>query len=147
MPEPGRGVSPNTRRDRHVGYGIEAMGTMYTPGNWSKATCVKNIFSDAPRRSMKRETISVERTLQRTETAALEVQIVALKETNGLLASQLNEARRERDELQQDRDHWRAMATAPQPPTSAVPAPSVRRGWFWNRSDSNKGYGQRGERG
>jgi hypothetical protein len=52
---------------------------------------------------LSREARSLGRTLQETEVAALQVQIAALKETVELLASQLDDARRERD-------RWRETA-------------------------------------
>jgi hypothetical protein len=106
--------------------------TTYTPSNWSKATCVPNIFSDAPRRSMKRETFALERTLGRTEMVALEAQLVALKETNEMLTSQFNAVCEERDALRQDRDKWREMVRGMKHPPAAPLTP--RRSTLWRRA-------------
>jgi hypothetical protein len=100
-----------------------------TPHVWSKATSLPNLFSDAPRRFMKRETISVDRTLERTEKAVLEVKIAALQEMNDLLSKQLNTIRQERDDLRHDRDKWREMAQLSRQPVQP-PRPS-RRTTLW----------------
>jgi len=109
--------------------GTRERTTTYRAGNWSKATCVPNLFSDAPRRSMRRETISVERTLERTEKAVLEVQIVALKKANELLTSELADVSQERDNLRQDRDKWREMAHTTKQAVKTPVAP--RRSSLW----------------
>src|ERR671911_512657 len=103
--------------------------TYSTPHVWSKATSLPNLFSDAPRRFMKRETISVDRTLERTEKAVLEVKIAALQEMNDLLSKQLNTIRQERDDLRHDRDKWREMAQLSRQPVQP-PRPS-RRTTLW----------------
>src|SRR5215218_5168144 len=72
---------------------------MHTQWNWSKATPVRQISSDEPRRFLSRGTIPLRRTLERAEIAALETRIVALKEINEVLVKQLDEVRRERDNL------------------------------------------------
>ena len=100
-----------------------------SPHVWSKATSLPNLFSDAPRRFMKRETISVDRTLERTEKAVLEVKIAALQEMNDLLSKQLNTIRQERDDLRHDRDKWREMAQLSRQPVQP-PRPS-RRTTLW----------------
>ena len=83
---------------------------MYTPGNWSRATPTINVFSDEPRRCVAREAVAIGRTLQRTETAVLEVQIAALKAANDSLNAQLDRLREERDQLRGNRDYWRKTA-------------------------------------
>jgi len=72
---------------------------MYTPGNWSRATPTIDVFSDEPRRCVTREALALGRTLQRTETAVLEVQIAALKDAHESLTAQLERLREERDQL------------------------------------------------
>ena len=89
--------------------------TYSTPRIWGKATSVPNIFSDAPRRFMKRETISVDRTLERTEKAVLEVKIAALQAMNELLTNELNAIRQELEDLRSDRDKWREAHLAKPP--------------------------------
>ena len=83
---------------------------MYTPGNWSRATPTIDVFSDEPRRCVTREALALGRTLQRTETAVLEVQIAALKDANESLNAQQDRLREERDQLRGTRDHGRKAA-------------------------------------
>jgi septal ring factor EnvC (AmiA/AmiB activator) len=83
---------------------------MYTPGNWSRATPTIDVFNDEPRRCVTREAVALGRTLQRTETAVLEVQIAALHDVNESLDAQLDRLREERDQLRRDCDHWRKAA-------------------------------------
>jgi hypothetical protein len=102
--------------------------TYSTPRIWGKATSVPNIFSDAPRRFMKRETISVDRTLERTEKAVLEVKIAALQELNELLTNELNALRQQLEDLRNDRDKWREAHLA-KPPVQVGIVP--RRTTLW----------------
>jgi hypothetical protein len=67
---------------------------MYTAGKWSRATPVPTMFADEPRRCLSRELNSLGRTLERTEVAALNAQIAALKATNEMLIEQLNGGRK-----------------------------------------------------
>jgi predicted nucleic acid-binding Zn-ribbon protein len=100
---------------------------------------VSNIFSDAPRRSMKREESSIQDRFQQTEIATLEVRIAALQQMNDLLAAQLSEIRREREDLREQRDYWRAAASnadrispAPELSPSQAMMSGTRKG-FWRR--------------
>src|SRR4051794_18598299 len=83
--------------------------TVYTPGNWSRATPTIDVFSDEPRRCVAREAVALGRTLQR-EAAVIEVQIAALKDANDLLTAQLDRLHEERDQLRSNRDYWRKTA-------------------------------------
>jgi len=77
-------------------------------------------------------------------TAALEVQIAALREVNGLLASQLEDTKEEKNRWRSMAEHMQrqlpapppAAATAESPPARATPPvrPERRRGWLWRRA-------------
>src|SRR5215210_4455085 len=105
--------------------------------NGREAGCVSNIFSAAPRRSMKREESSIERTFERTEVATLEVQIAAFQQMNEFMAAQLSEIRRERDDLREQRNYWRSQAIeqkSPEPKLSqAAPMMRQKRRGFWRK--------------
>ena len=77
---------------------------------------------------MKRETISVDRTLERTEKAVLEVKIAALQELNELLTNELNALRQQLEDLRNDRDKWREAHLA-KPPVQVGIVP--RRTTLW----------------
>jgi len=86
---------------------------------------------------MRREDNSIQERFPRAEIATLEVKIAALQGMNDLLATQLSEMRREREDLREQRDYWRASASAADrisPAPELRPAPATisrtRRG-FW----------------
>ena len=105
--------------------------------NGREGGCVSNIFSAAPRHSMKREESSIDQTFERTEVATLEVQIAAVRQMNEFMVAQLSEIRRERDDLREQRNYWRSQAIEqksldlkPSGPPAMVPK---KRKGFWRK--------------
>jgi len=110
---------------------------MTNPRSNGREAAVSNIFSAAPRRSMKREESSIDRTFERAEVATLEVRIAAFQQINEFMAAQLSEIRRERDDLREQRNYWRTQSIEqksldlkPSGPPAMVPKKRKR---FWRK--------------
>ena len=105
--------------------------------NGREGGCVSNIFSAAPRHSMKREESSIDRTFERAEVATLEVRIAAFQQINEFMAAQLSEIRRERDDLREQRNYWRSQAIEQKSPESKLSSPPAmvpkKRKGFWRK--------------